>query len=650
MPSIISTIRQEPRLKGCIRSPFSFASPYLVAFAFTLLIATVYGIYSLGFKGPFLFDDFVNLQVMGHQGQIDSWQKAWQFISSGFSGPTGRPIALSSFLLDDYSWPSQPELYKATNTCFHLLTGLLLFWLFLKLGEQLGWDSFRSHSVALLACAIWLLHPLHVSTVLYVVQRMTILASMFSVASLLTYILARGQWQLTKYAASLVLLVGSSLCFLLAVLSKENSAVLPMLVLLLEIFLLPVAAKSWQRLVYPILIGSTAIILGYLGYLFFTGLGAEWNHREFNMLERLMTQPRVLWMYLGHLMIPASSTAGLFNDGIQVSTGLLSPISTSISILSLGLLVGLALWLRPNYPLLTVAILFFLTAHLIESTVIPLELYFEHRNYFPTIFLAFAASYYLLNVGKYRWLLAGGLVLGLGFQLSARASLWSDQNMMYMMWSHNAPQSERAKLNVARIWLNKGDYYQAKQLADEVIDLYPQRPNAYLFSIMLDCVSSLEKDPKPKDFYQQASSVIAHSRWDPSTVQYLELLQSVKRTSQCSILSWAMIEALIQSMQQNPGSNQPTYQARMLHMMARNALYSGDPEASFRYYSQAYNLFSKPDSGMLYVSELATFGLIEQAKTLLIQIEKDFKQSTGSYTGTISQSDVNYMKQQLERH
>ena len=97
------------------------------AFLFFCL-TTCYFLYLAGLGGDFLFDDYPNLELLGTYGTIDSWDKFYNFLHSGFAGPTGRPIALASFLLDANTWPTTSYPFKYTNLMLHLLNGALLAW------------------------------------------------------------------------------------------------------------------------------------------------------------------------------------------------------------------------------------------------------------------------------------------------------------------------------------------------------------------------------------------------------------------------------------------------------------------------------------------------------------------------------------------
>ena len=103
-------------------------------------------------------------------------------------------------------------------------------------------------------------------------------------------------------------------------------------------------------------------------------LWAGYELRSFTLLERLLTEARVLWFYLGLIVLPRFEAFGLYHDDISLSTGLLMPWTTLPALLGLAGLVGIAWHVRNRAPLLAFGIAWFLIGHSLESTVLPLEI------------------------------------------------------------------------------------------------------------------------------------------------------------------------------------------------------------------------------------------------------------------------------------
>src|SRR5574337_228185 len=204
------------------------------------LLALAWWAYHPGLSGDFLFDDFANLPALGATGPVTHWAAFWRYITSGNADPTGRPLTLLTFLVDARDWPASPHPFKVTNVILHLFNGVLLAWVLWKLGTFLAkcstTSSFRTsrsddpESVSRLhagwnlgdaadpktdsgfdpssrpgitidrrSCAIaalfgagaWLLHPLFVSTTLYIVQREAMLPATFVLIGLLGWMASR---------------------------------------------------------------------------------------------------------------------------------------------------------------------------------------------------------------------------------------------------------------------------------------------------------------------------------------------------------------------------------------------------------------------------------------------------------------------------
>lgn len=492
------------------------------------LMAIACGVYWPGLAGGFLFDDTPNLAPLAQYGGVHDWPTLTNFVLNGFSGPTGRPVALLSFLLDDNTWPSQALLFKHTNLLIHLLVGLLLCWSTLLLMRLWGQSERRCIWVALLNMGIWLLHPYMVSTTLYVVQRMAQLAALFMLVGLAGYLHGRLLLALRPRAAYLWMSASLVLGTLLATLSKENGALLPLLVLVIE-FCLPLASRTraplpdWRWRAAFLWLPSLAVVGYLLHRVDFNP--ALWPSRPFNQIERLMSEGRIVWEYLYHLWVPRIEGRGLFQDGYDISRGWLSPPSTLIAAMALAALLCAALLLRRRWPLLSLAVLFFLGAHLIESSVVGLELYFEHRNYAAALFLFLPLAMGLcLLAERVRWPVAAGLcsiVLAmLAWQTWQRATLWGDTERLKNYWAIITPESARAQSHLAIMLFEQGRVAEGMAFLQEAGERLPQ-------SSLLTMQTLLQKVrygvAVPQDF-QLAADQLVQQRFDAQTSAGLRIL------------------------------------------------------------------------------------------------------------------------------
>lgn len=434
-----------------------------------LLAGATWLVYSPGLQGGFLFDDFVNLDALGATGPIDDWPTFWRYITSGTADPIGRPLSLLSFLVDANDWPADPAPFIRTNILLHVLNGVLLFLLIRRLQALLTGSAERATRISAAAAGLWMLHPLFVSTTLYIVQREAMLPATFTLVGLLAYV--HGRAKPAGVRATVWMSIGIVGCGALATLSKANGALLPLLALVLEYTVLADRARGLaafsdgpQRF---ILLFPTALVLCYLA-LRLPHLGDTPFGRDWTIGERLMTQPRVLTDYIRLLLVPTAGSSGLYNDAYVASRHLFSPWSTLPAILLvLGAAVA-AVRFRDKVPRLSSAIAFFLAGHVLESTIIPLELYFEHRNYLPAMLAFWPLANRLLGKESPRWGIAAivGLLSLCAFTTWQRADLWSRPAVQASLWAAANPGSSRAQATLAMHLVASGRAGDARSRLD----------------------------------------------------------------------------------------------------------------------------------------------------------------------------------------
>jgi hypothetical protein len=419
-------------------------------------------VYAFSLNGPLFFDDLPNITEntrLSLDGKtFDHWREA---VVSADSGIFKRPVSMFTFALNRvFSGDFSPFALKATNLAIHMAIALLVYGFFCALLRAPASSSLRlsprqQQWLAAAAAAIWLLHPLHVSTVLYVVQRMAQLSTLFVMAGLCLYAHVRLRWAAQGASVGEILGLALWLTFLtvLAVLSKENGALLPLLVLVTEVaffrgFLqgrerLTLALSAWWVLLLPfIIVGATLLLAPEIFADAFRG-------REFSLEERLLTQLRVLWEYVGMLVVPNILQMGFFHDDVVLSSGLFRPLTTIVSLLAWITLIATSIVLRRRYPILLFAVLFFLVGHSLESSVLPLQIAFEHRNYLPSIGLTLLLSWVLVKLGfraeglKPAVIPVTFLVVLLAL-LAVRTSIWRDELGLARFNVVNHPSSPRA--------------------------------------------------------------------------------------------------------------------------------------------------------------------------------------------------------------
>lgn len=346
-----------------------------------------------GLHGEFFFDDGPSiLQARGvnlERLNADTLQMA---LTSGGAGPSGRPVAQLSFALNHYFSGFSPFAFKATNLAIHLAAGLLTFLTALRLFKPVTQRRMVPIVAGVLAAA-WLLHPMQLLPVLHVVQRMTSLSALFLLAAFLLHIAGRERDARWGWA---MLLAAWGICWPLSMLSKETGVLFPIFVLAWELILRRSQAGELDRFAriysYVVLLGLAA------GIAFVFSPAGQWlwggyELRSFTPWERLLTESRVLWIYLGMIVFPRLEAFSLFHDDIALSAGLFVPWTTfpaAVGLLGLSWVVYFA---RDRQPILAFGLAWFLIGHLLESTFLPLEIAHEHRNYLPILGIALIAAW-----------------------------------------------------------------------------------------------------------------------------------------------------------------------------------------------------------------------------------------------------------------
>ena len=454
-----------------------------------LILVTVL-VYWPGLTGPFVLDDFANLSPMGNGDGVKDWPSLLQFVFGNTSGPLGRPLSMLSFLIDGQDWPPNIASFKYTNILIHALNGVLLCWFGLMLAGHLQLTQRQQTLFALVLSGFWLLHPLNSTTTLYVVQRMTQVMTLFSLSALICYLKARARLN-NQDSMPVGLLVGTLFPLgFLAVLAKENGALLLALIVAFECTLFsnqprPRAFRIWFWLgvVTPL-----CVVIGYL-FLSLPEFLPRYEFREFSVTERLLTEARILCSYLYKIIFPNALGAGIYHDDYPVSTGLLSPASTLPAVLFLVGLFASALRLRQRQPMFSLAVFWFLAMHFLESSFIPLELYFEHRNYLAMIGPLAAGAYYLITfLGRditafSRRLVQGivavvfGIMVWLCYQ---QALLWSNTGNLMNYWAFEKPGSLRAQIALADFAAANGEPGIAMERLQQALEIRPREVTVML--------------------------------------------------------------------------------------------------------------------------------------------------------------------------
>lgn len=440
-----------------------------ILFSIALLVIFVY---VPGLNGPYVFDDGENI-TLNEPVAIDllNINNIYDAALSN-NNALKRPLAALSFGLNHYFAGGFEDTlpFKITNLFIHLSNSILVYVLTLLLlkspGLQKICKDWNLNITAGFVAAVWALHPVQLTSVLYVVQRMTSLSALFVLTGLIVFLHGRRLLSLTGKKGLPIMYTGVVAGTVLGLSAKENAILLPLFALAIEYVLfsrdklsIPVKRKLWAfyiiLILVPLLLFSGYLVLhpefitnGYLGL-------------HFTLSERLLTQFRILWFYISLILFPSVHRLGLFHDDINISHGILDPFSTLPAVIGMCGIVLFAIIRAKQHPVIAFSVLWFIFGQSLESSILPLQMAYEHRNYLPSLGIIFAVVLYIRILANkvsdthaLRHVLPLLLILILGYSTWSRAYTWSDISILAETEARNHPGSGAANSFAARVNLH----------------------------------------------------------------------------------------------------------------------------------------------------------------------------------------------------
>lgn len=445
----------------------------------TLLLAIVVALtYGHTVDVPFYLDDFSSIEenpvIYNSSGLLALWQFA----------PL-RIVGYLSFALNYQLHQFQVAGYHLVNIIIHLFAGIAVLGLLRGLmwtpAAQLTLSASTRQWLPLLTALIFVLHPLQIQAVTYIVQRLASLSALFYISSMASFIQAR----LTDRIGPQVLwILACILLALLAFFTKQNTATLPLALLLLEVVFFP---GHKRRLI--MVTGIAGLGLGCIWFI----LAVVFHHNPFSLeamqaLTReteeitrtayFATQMSVLWTYIKLFFWSSSSHIDYYYPITEtfLSTqnyNLIARLLDSVALWALIghlIVLGLAGYSLRRWPLVAFGIFFYYLAHLIESSFIPIrDVIFEHRTYLPNLGLIVATSW-LLVVYLLKWFsqkttltIITLLLVMLGTITVLRNQMWRDP---IALWQHNVEQSP----DKSRGWVILGKHLIQAERSEEAIE------------------------------------------------------------------------------------------------------------------------------------------------------------------------------------
>lgn len=439
---------------------------FLLAFALVILS------YSNTFNASWHFDDFPNIvyNTKLHLKELSIENIRNTFFASPVresSSDLYRPLSCLTFALNWYIGKDAPVGYHIVNLILHLVAAFFLYKTIylLLLIKKVSFSEKKIHLFALFSATLWAVHPIQTQAVTYIVQRMAVMGAMFFVSSIFFYLKARTA---NQSRSAYIFFFLSIICYFAAIASKENTVTLPCSLILIE----AVFFQKISRKILFILFGVVALsllIISALGSEYFLFLSG-YEHRSFNLSERVLTEHRILLFYLSLLFVPAPQRFSLIHN-VTTSVSILEPWTTLPVIICIYLIILFSIYSARKYPLFSFALLFYFTNHLVESTIVPLELLYEHRNYLPSMFLFLPISTFVFTawdavkdkrVGKPAIIFfISFLLINLSFATFLRNKIWHTKETLWSDTLKKADKDPRPYSSIASIYAEKKQYDKA---------------------------------------------------------------------------------------------------------------------------------------------------------------------------------------------
>lgn len=622
------------------------------------LLLTLF-VYWPGLHGSWLFDDYPN--IVDNKGVQPSDAHISSLVRAALSSPSSefkRPLASLSFAANYLASGLDPYWMKLTNLLIHLANGLLVFLLSRRLlrwaaspqPRQATNNARQSDITAVLITAGWLLLPINLTGVLYVVQRMESLANLFVLIGLLGYVAGRQKMlndsnpanhgKPASYSRGLVLCLASiTLPTAIGLLAKETAVMLPLYAVTVEwlVFRFALTGRASadgaqapardQRIVAMFaLLLLLPLLIGLAWLLPKVASPGYWSTRDFGLRTRLLSEARIVVDYIQWTLLPTPDALSFYHDDFRISEGLFAPWTTAASILVLIALVAGAFWVRRRQPLVALGIAWFLGCHLLTGTILPLELIYEHRNYFASFGLL-VAMVPMLTPGRDRllalprYVLLGGVMLYWAGLTSITANAWGQPLHLAEELAARAPESPRAQYELGRTYIIYSHYDPASpfiKMAYKPLEKAASLPNASILPEQALIFMNSRMHLPIKDAWWD--SLIAKLRSRKSGVQdesSLGALTQCVRERRCDLSRQRMVDAYLAAL------SHPNPSARLLAMYgdyAWNVL--GDHELGELMTANAVeHAPNEPAYRITLVRMLASEGRIDEARAAIKDLE-----------------------------
>lgn len=638
---------------------------FLGQVALLSVFVLAYFLYLSGLPGPMLLDDQVNL-IQARLYSLDETSLKHVFFHND-SGLLGRGVSALTLGLTHFFHGEDTFYYKYHNFLIHCLLGLALFYLSFRL-LLLTQYAKKAVLISGFTAFIWLIHPIHVSTVLYIVQRMAQLSALFTVCALICYVVGRVRIEQGHRFGVTIILIGYPTLLLFGLLSKENAALCTLFTLLIEVFFFSSlgTAKTvdivsnradeyrYRRWFVRIIFIAIPIVLGMLAVIYkLDSFLSGYNSRPFSLQERLLTQVEVVFYYLKLILVPQLSEYSLYHDDIPVVRYF--SLGTFIRIFSILAVVALSIWsvFKGKINLILFGVCWFFIAHIMESTIIPLEMVFEHRNYLASYGVlvavsAFSFIYLERYAGTLKFSYGAALVFCvlLIFVLSIRVDSWSSEEQLTLVNVTDHPESARAHTARANVLAKHGFGEQALFHLTKAYELQSWNPGALIHRNLAACVfHKLTPEMISQSEYAFNNAYLTSYTW----LAFDSLITNIE-AKHCELDQQDLFRQL-NAIDLARGGLVNGSQAKKAFFIARYYQFIGEEKLAIEYYNKAIELTPNLARYRLYkIDSLIRMGLLIEARADIELLLEENDKVMGNETLNIQILIAKLIDAERQRH
>lgn len=447
----------------------------LLLFSWALVYGCAFLLYGHALNSPlYLDDERVLYGIKVTQDPALAWIRIW----------TDRGVSLLSFALN-FSWFGSGVVgYRIVNVLIHATSAGLVILIARRIFQR---DPLLPTLVGLL----FLVHPLQTQAVTYITQRMTSLAGLWFFLACYLYIRWKEravQGGSCSHPATLAFYAGSLFTGALAVLSKENTAVLPAALLLLDWYFLSGDSGKKRSFIRQI-VAVLPFAVAPLSLYFFQF--SDWNApaqtasrvaafqgERVTPMQYLATELPVLWYYIKLVFIPYPQQ--LFYETPVVQS--LITLKTLVSLAGHALLLGMVFLLRRSFPLISFGVIWFYLGLLVESSVIPLDPVFEHRLYLSMFGVAVLVVAVIGKLMRPKFVIVTIVLicLVLGGMTWRRNAQWNDDIAFYADNYKRAPGHTGLALTYGKRLNEIGRIDEAQKVLEGLVKSKPDYHSGYV--------------------------------------------------------------------------------------------------------------------------------------------------------------------------